>query len=496
MMRISLIVLLLLVSYHSFACDGPHKGQKLNAKQLSDILSQHALWLQEEKKRDPKLLKPNNNDTRRANLCGADLKGAKLFRANLALADLRQADLSHADLTEARLHRAWLDNAVLRETNLSKADLSRAFFYDAVMTQAKLHSVNGQGAKFLSANLARAVSNRADFTGADFEKANLAALEANYTNFTKANLSETDLRHANLAYADLTDAVLQRSNLTSAYFYESVMTRAELHDANMTKTIYFPKYGTAPNIIGITTAEHFKTITYYHPKMGAPALVELREAYKKAGMRRMERQMTYMLKSGERKENWKLGGWYSVGSALSYVFFELPSGYGLYPQRPLTLIIIMFLLFTVIYWLGLRIGLGHPFLEVRWPPKYATKRTYVNILKGDTRRTSNVCVTVDKGGWLLRYPDNQFKREELKGLAGRFVREFRLLRISLHLSLINAFQIGWRDFNIGLWVTYFQTHQYFFYTRGWIRKLGGLQSVLSFYMFALWFLTQFMRPFE
>jgi uncharacterized protein YjbI with pentapeptide repeats len=496
MMRISLIILLLLVNYQSFACEGPYKGQKLNAKQLTDIFSQHAQWLQEEKKRDPKLNKPNKHDTRRANLCGADLKGVELIRANLTWADLRQADLSHADLTEAHLHRAWLDNAVLRETNLTQANLSHAFFYDAVMSEAKLHSVNGQKAKFLGANLARAVSNRADFTGADFEKANLAALQANYANFTKAKLSKTDLSHAKLAYADLTDAVLQHSNLTGAYLYESLMTRVELHYANMTKTIYFPKYGTAPNIIGLTVAKHFETITYYHPEMGAPALVELREAYKKAGMRRMERLMTYMLKSGERKENWKRGGWYSVGSALNYIFFELPSGYGLYPQHPLTLIIIMFLLFTVIYWFGLRTGLGHPFLEIRWPPRYATKRSNVNIMKGDTRRTSNVCVTVDKHGWLLRCPDNQFKREELKGLRGRFVREFRLVRICLHLSLINAFQIGWRDFNIGLWVTYFQTHQYFFYPRGWIRRVGGLQSVLSFYMFALWFLTQFMRPFE
>jgi uncharacterized protein YjbI with pentapeptide repeats len=492
MMRISLIVLLFLVGSYGFACDdSPYKGQKLNAKQLDEVLSQHALWLGD----NQQLKKPNNKSPRRAHLCGADLKGANLIKANLTMADLRQANLSHATLTNARLHRAWLDNANFHEADLSYADLSGAFLYDTILTYTKLHNANGQGTKWLNADLTGAVLNSADLTGADFDNANLAGIDANSANFTKANLYGANLSDANLAYTDFTDAILQQSNLTRAEFIDSVMTRALLHYANLTEALYFPKYGMAPDIIGLTVTDNFQTVSYYDHRMGAPALVELREAYKKAGMRQMERLMIYMLKLGERKANWELGGWARVGSVLSYAFFELPSGYGLYPQRPLTLVIIMFFLFTVIYWLGLRLGFAHPFLEIRWPPRYATKRAPVNILKGDTRRTSNVCVTVEGDGGLRRYP-SRLKRKELKSLKGKFKKEFRLLRISLHLSLLNSFQIGWRDLNIGLWITYFQTHQYFFYTRGWLRKVGGLQSVLSFYMFILWLLTQFGRPFE
>gem|GEM_PF-660483 len=492
-MRISLIVLLFLVSSSGFACDySPYKGQKLNTKQLDDILSQHALWLQD----NQELEKPNNNDPRRGHLCGADLTKAYLVKANLTMADLRQANLSHANLEKARLHRAWLDNANFHEADLSGADLSEAYLYDTSLTHAKLHNANGQRAKWLNADLTGAMLNSADLTGADFYKANLAGIEANNANFTKANLPETNLSHASLEYANFTDAVLQKSNLTRANLTHSVMTRALLHYANLTEARYFPKYGTAPDIIGLTSAKNFNTVICYDFPMGAPALVELREAYKKAGMRQMERLMIYMLKSEERKLNWERGGWARVESALSYAFFELPSGYGLYPQRPLTIVIIMFFWFTVIYWFGLRIGFGHPFLEIRWPPRYATKRTAINIMKGDTRRTSNVCVTVEEDGGLRRYP-RWLKRKQLKSnLKGRFKKEFRLLRISLHLSLLNAFQIGWRNLNIGLWITYFQTHQYFFYTRGWLRKVGGLQSVLSFYMLILWVLTQFGRPFE
>jgi uncharacterized protein YjbI with pentapeptide repeats len=494
----------MLVGFESFGCENaPYQGQTLTAKQINHILSQHALWLQDNLQVDPKLENskysetPNYSDPRRANLCGALLIGADLNNADLSLADLRQADLSATNLSKAKLHRAWLDNAVLHNARLIEADLSKAYLYDAVMSQADLRQVNAQEAQLLGADLSEAVLNNAIFTQANFEKAKLIKVEANYADFTQATFVEADLSQATFAYANLTDAALQSSNLTQTKLTETVMSKALLHNANMMETIYFPKYGTAPDIIGLSIAEHFKTVTYYDPRMGAPALVELREAYRTAGMRQMERLMVYLLKSGERKANWEAGGWAKVGSGLSYILFELPSSYGLTPQRPLTLVMIMFLIFTIIYWIGLSTGLGHPFLEIRWPPKYVTKRNTLNIMKGDTRRSSNVCVTIDEDGWLRRYP-RRLSDKTLKGFkTGRLKRKIRLLKISFHLSLLSAFQIGWgwRELNIGLWITNFQTHQYFYYTRGWVRQVGGAQSVLSFYMFVLWASTQFGRPF-
>lgn len=481
----------MLIGHYCYACEGPYQGQKLNAQQLNTILSQHALWLQD----NQELARPNYKELRRANLCGAILKEANFFKANLTMADLRQADLSYANLTEANLHRAWLDKAILHETDLTKANLSKAYFYDAVITKAKLHNVNGQEAQLLKANLSNAELYKANFAKANFDNANLSHIKANDVNLTKAILHQTNLTNAGLQYANLTDAILQNANLIRTNFTETIMTRALLHYANMSEAIYYPKYGTAPDIIGLTIAKNFETVSCYDPSTGAPALVELREAYKKAGMREMERLVVYMLKSEERKADWQQQDdvWAQAESVVNYVFFELPSGYGLYPRRPLLIVIAIFFLFTLIYWLGLITRLGNPFLEIRWPAKYATKRTALNIMKGDTRRSSNICVKIE-GGRLLRYPTRA--KYDKPNLRTRLKRQFRLLRISLHLSLLYAFQIGWRDLNIGLWITYFQTHQYFFYSRGWIRKLGGFQSILSFYMFVLWILTQFARPFE
>ena len=90
-------------------------------KNLNEILEKHLKWLNDE------------NGGERADLCGADLRGANLYRADLRGADLRGADLSGADLRGATLYRADL-----RGANLSGADLYRADLYRADLRGAEI----------------------------------------------------------------------------------------------------------------------------------------------------------------------------------------------------------------------------------------------------------------------------------------------------------------------------------------------------------------------
>jgi Pentapeptide repeats (8 copies) len=69
-----------------------------------------------------------------------------------------------------------------------------------------------------------------------------------------------------------------------------------------------------------------------------------------------------------------------------------------------------------------------------------------------------------------------------------------ILGWSAYFSLLSAFQIGFREFNVGTWLTRAQPHN--FESTGWIRSLAGLQSLLSVYLFAMWLLTYFGRPFQ
>ena len=78
----------------------------MDANDLKTILEKHKMWLDDE------------DGGERADLRGANLRGANLRWANLSGADLRWADLSGADLREANLR--WAD---LREANLRWANL-------------------------------------------------------------------------------------------------------------------------------------------------------------------------------------------------------------------------------------------------------------------------------------------------------------------------------------------------------------------------------------
>ena len=98
-------------------------------EELTEILSQHKLWL------DAK--GGERADLREANLCGAVLCGADLREANLCGAVLREANLCGANLCGADLYEANLRKANLYRADLTGADLRRAYLYGADLYGAK-----------------------------------------------------------------------------------------------------------------------------------------------------------------------------------------------------------------------------------------------------------------------------------------------------------------------------------------------------------------------
>lgn len=96
----------------------------MRKKELTEILEQHKLWL-------------NNESGERADLSGAYLRYANLSGAYLGGANLRYANLKGANLRYANLSRAALSGADLSGADLSGADLSRADLSGADLSGAK-----------------------------------------------------------------------------------------------------------------------------------------------------------------------------------------------------------------------------------------------------------------------------------------------------------------------------------------------------------------------
>ncbi|EFU5317684.1 pentapeptide repeat-containing protein [Salmonella enterica] len=132
----------------------------MNSADLSKILEEHKVWITS-----------MSESGSRANLCGADLRGANLRGANLCGADLRDADLCGADLRGADLCDANLCGADLCDANLRGADLRGADLRGANLRGANLCGADLRGADLCDANL-----RGADLRGANLRGANLPDL--------------------------------------------------------------------------------------------------------------------------------------------------------------------------------------------------------------------------------------------------------------------------------------------------------------------------------
>ncbi|EKQ0891334.1 pentapeptide repeat-containing protein [Salmonella enterica] len=114
----------------------------MNSADLSKILEEHKVWITSMRESGS-----------RANLCGANLRGANLCGANLCGANLCGANLCGANLHGANLCGANLRGANLCGANLCGANLCGAYLRYANLRDAYLCGANLRDAYLCGANL-------------------------------------------------------------------------------------------------------------------------------------------------------------------------------------------------------------------------------------------------------------------------------------------------------------------------------------------------------
>jgi len=191
------------------------------------------------------------------------------------------------------------------------------------------------------------------------------------------------------------------------------------------------------------------------------ALVKLRNAFKEGGYREQEREVTYAIRHSEIFFSWdhESGVFQRFDRAFKYVLFDITTQWGLSPGRALLILIVLVPIFTVPYTIQLRYA-GANGVWKKWPKDR---------------------VRLDLGA------------EEPELLRVRWRCAFVL---GLYFSILSAFNIGWRELNVGNWIQRLQTKEYTLHATGWVRTVSGIQSLLSVYLLAIWTLTYFGRPFE
>jgi Pentapeptide repeats (8 copies) len=308
-----------------------------------------------------------------------------------------------------------MSDSPLYGANLSGADLSWTN-----LTETRLGNANLQNAQLKMANLTGTILNEANLRGADL---------------TLAKMKHTNLISADLSGADLTDAD---------------MSGAEMKNANLSGATFEPRI--PPSVENIVFAHNLSRMVY---KDSPTALVTLREGFKKAGLRRQEREVTYAIKRSEAA----IATTPAVERSFNYVMFDLTSQYGMSPGRPLRILLSLMFLFVVPYMIALRQRSG--------------------------------------GGIWMLWSKERLLSSEGQEAPIRLTRSgMNLLWTAFYFSLLSAFNIGWREINVGNWLSRLQLHEYSLRATGWVRTVSGIQSLTSVYLVAIWVLTYFGRPFE
>jgi len=471
------------VTQATLHCTSPFIGKTLTHAELSRVIAAHQTWLNSDRKAS----------TGKANLCKATLHGMDLTGQNLSYADLSGSDLSNAKLQQVNLSHANLVKAYFRWSNCRAAnffgaDLTAASFEDTNLTNADLRQTTLIGANLANANLTNANLRGANLQAADLSGANLTNVDLSWANLQDANLShaklnnaivdDVNLNHANLNDAQLNNAKFINSTLTYASLKGTDVSGADFTGANFNNIIYQPQLKTLPDLIALTTVKNLRTMQFANLRYGIAALAELRTAYKKLGVRSMERKLTAIIKFQEMRRAWHAGGWGYLESTVSYMLFYLPSHYGASPGRPLGIVLLLILLLAIPY----RFALWHPSKRSGILVTWTIKRFY----HWDKTRNPE---KAEKLTMMLKSQSATTFRSMLK-------LQLRALRTALFFSLLSAFNIGWRELNVGHWLLRLQTREYILKGKGWVRAVAGLQAVVSAYLIVLWALTYFGRPFE
>ena len=439
---------------------------------LERILAEHEQWL---RSRDWSEGRPSISSiaAERAVLCNADLKDVNLSGANLRNADLRGVSLENTDLIGTDLRSADLRGAYI----VADVNFKGAFLQGTDLRGASLNSVSLHGSNLRCADLRSAYLFQVDLGSARLGLANFSRARFVDSNLTGALLNHAFLNQACLVGVDLSRANLTQADLSSTQIAQAIIDDARFSRVDLSGSTFQP--ASAPASGFLTGIQGLESVRFDPGEESG--LILLRKALQDAGLRPLEREATYAIERGRTRymisQPEGPGQW--IGGMLRLVFFEWTTGYGLHSSRALLILLaIMF---------GMAWVYGIPVSVHRKPPR--NKPATPEAVSGGTYRIWPVERIVNDDGNLREAASTRIERVATKN-------DWAALRHGLYFSLVSAFHIGWRDLNVGSWISRVQKREYALRARGWVRVVSGIQSLISVYLLAIWVLTYFGRPFQ
>jgi hypothetical protein len=278
---------------------------------------------------------------------------------------------------------------------------------------------------------------------------------------TRANLSHANLDRAELSGADLTGANLTKASVTESYLAYAIFEPADLPDVSA-----------FDGVAGLQTLRYVSS---------SRALVGLRDAFEHCGMPVQARQVTYAIRHNERVHAWNSDDFLPKAVSLTnLLLFEVPAGYGLYPGRPLYLVGVLVLVFTI------------PYMMARFSGKViqtGSRKKGLGNQKGD-----EVLCRAGSAPPALLLPHLRPHRRRRR--SRRVARMVDAMIVGLTVSLMSCFDAAWRALGRESLHRRLLPGQESIIAARWVRILTGVQAMISLYLIGLWLFICFGRPFD
>lgn len=387
-------------------------------------------------------------------LSGSSFKKANLSNSTFHTTNLSNCNFDHANLKNSEIYLSDLTLASFDSTDLSNSSFKYSKFYKTDVRRVDLGGANLTGVRIEDSNILGSNLEKADISYAKIIDSELDGSNLSGASLHRSTLSNTSLQGVKLVNSDLWDAVLRNVELI-----DTDLEGANFWGVDLTGSTYeaisVPKPSTLGNLTGLSTVKFRKG--------KQNGLVLLRGQLRAMGLRALEREATYAIEKNITANSNRMEKFFRL------IFFELPVGYGLNFGRPLIIILTITISFSFFYFFPIY-GMGK-FKIYKHSNKTSFKEKYIN---GRKEKEIFVINSIDE------YSAKSF---------------ISAINMSIYFSILSTFNIGWREINLGTWISRLQMEDYILKSSGWVRTVSGCQSIICVYLLGLWILSYFGRPF-
>jgi hypothetical protein len=304
-----------------------------------------------------------------------------------------------------------------------------------------------------------------------------------YALFNGSNLSAAKFVDVSLRNADFTrydpEHRGQPTLLRGATFSGVDLTGALFKDADLAGVVFEP--AKLPEASDIAQARNLDQLTF---KEDPSALLALRQRFRDAGFDEQDRAVNYAYHRTLRDRLWNRclaasrdnsGRFWDCVSLAGSLAGDWSCAYGEDLWRPVRIGFWAWLLFALCFFLFMH----HP----------GVSGLYLAVAQGlvlEAQAIENAPqVRSTEAFAALR-----------QGQVGRWLHEeWHLARVAAFFSLVNGFNIGFREADIGRWIHLLPGREFEFRAVGWARTLAGVQALLTLYLLAVWLMCLFGHPF-